>query len=299
MRTPRPFLFLRPLVLAVVFLAVVAPEARAQTTAVACDPPCAVGDSCVEGRCYTPATPRPGAAEPAPAPAVPPAPPAASPAPPVVLPLPPPAPSRRPKARRAKPLESDESESDDDVEGIPPRRRGLLAIPFLGIHSIQGLAADDFGVGARVGTLLGVHVDPLVSLNVEAAVDFLNVESKGSTASQTGHDLTIAFSPLFHVAGNAAELVVGPKLGYWSENFTVTDMRVTTRASAWGWAVGGNIGGFANINEHAAIGLLLSYQFIDENQACTHGPLDSDRTCTQASGLFPPEILGITGAALF
>jgi hypothetical protein len=76
-------------------------------------------------------------------------------------------------------------------------------------------------------------------------------------------------------------------------------MRVTTRASEWGWAIGGNIGAFANVNEHAAVGLLLSYQFIDENQACTHGPDDSDRTCMMTSGLFPPEILGITGAALF
>jgi hypothetical protein len=219
----------------------------------------------------------------------------------VVLPLPPPSPPRRPKARRAAPASTEEDDTDDDdVEGIPARRRGLLAIPFLGIHSIQGLAADDFGIGGRVGTLLGVHVDPLVSLNVELAIDILNPLSKGSTASQSGHDLTIAFSPLFHVAGTAAELVMGPKLGYWSENFTITDdMRMTTRASAWGWAIGGNIGAFANVNEHAAVGLLLSYQFIDENQACTHGPLDTDRNCMQTSGLFPPEILGITGAALF
>src|SRR5262249_30643608 len=152
----------------------------------------------------------------------------------------------------------EDTKSEDDVEGIPPRRRGLLAMPFLGIHSIQGLASDDFGVGARLGALLGVHVDPLVSLNVELAVDFLNPTTRVNTVSSSGHDLTVAFSPLFHVAGNVAEFVVGPKLGYWSENFTDSNrvMGTTTRSSMWGWAVGGNIGGFVNVNEDVGIGLL-------------------------------------------
>jgi hypothetical protein len=276
------------------FVVGLAVPARAQTAA--CDPPCAAGDTCLEGRCYTAAVPHPAA------PVEPASPPAAA------EPAPPPAVAPRPAARRPRPhprAEAEETEeteettkSDDDVEGIPPRRRGLLLMPFFGLHSIQGLAADDFGVGGRFGALLGVHVDPVVSLNVEFAVDILNPQSKSTTASATAHDLTIAFSPLFHVAGSSAELVVGPKLGYWSDNFTIKDIGMTARASQWGWAVGANLGGFVNVNEHAALGLLLSYQFIDANQTCTYGPTDADRNCNQA-GLFPPEILGVTVAALF
>jgi hypothetical protein len=276
---------------ALVFLTF-ASEARAQTE---CNPPCAVGDQCVDGRCYAGAG-QPPAPETAPAPAA--ASPVPEPTPPVVVPVPPPPPTRRPRARRRERAETEDEVKVDDVEGIPPRRRGLLAIPFLGVHSIQGLAAEDFGIGARVGTLLGVHVDPLVSLNVEVAVDILNPRTKLSGVSSTGHDLTIAFSPLFHVAGDAAELVMGPKVGYWSENFTTSDLGTVTRDSQWGWAIGGNIGGFASVNEHVAIGLLVTYQFIAPSLTCTHGPLDDDRGCSQA-GAFPPEILGITGAALF
>lgn len=289
----RPLL---PVLLFPLFVLSFAPDAQAQT---ACNPPCAVGDECIDGRCYAGAG-QPPAAVPETAPATPIAtPPAAEPTPPVVVPVPPPAPPHRARSRRRERTETeDEVKAEDDVEGIPPRRRGLLAIPFLGVHSIQGLAAEDFGLGARVGTLLGVHVDPLISLNVEVAADILNPQTKLSGVTRTGHDLTIAFSPLFHVAGNAAELVIGPKLGYWSENFTTTELGTVTRDSQWGWAIGGNVGGFADVNEHVAIGLLVTYQFIAPSLACSHGPLDDDRGCSQA-GAFPPEILGITAAALF
>jgi len=271
-------------------------DARAQTAE--CVPACAEGDRCLDGKCYTrPAAPPPEA--------VPPQPPIAATPPADVQPVeaPPVQPVTAPPVHhraRHRSAETSDGETDaDDELGLPPRRLGLLAMPFIGIHTVQGIASEDYDVGGRGGLLLGVRLNPKVSLNVEAAVDVLNVQSGDRTTSVKGHDLTLAFSPLFHAGGRAAQLVVGPKLGFWSDNFTVTSGSNVARASQSGWAYGLNVGAFTAVNEYVEVGLLISYQFIAAVQACTHGPASTDRMCTTTSDAFPPEILGLTGAALF
>jgi hypothetical protein len=253
-------------------------------------------------------------AEPAAAPDSSTAPPAAVPAPPptpeeaVAPAAPPPAP---PPPRRRPPRPPEEEEDEAEVEEppapvvkverprgwIPPRQRGVLVLPFVGFHTVQGIAADDYDFGARFGFLLGAHVTSKVSLNVEAAWDILRVNSSNSS-DVSAHDLTIAFSPLFHVGGRSAELVVGPKLGYWSDNFTVTQGREVGRLSQSGWTFGANAGVFFPANENLSLGALVTYQFISPVSACTYGPSEFERECG-VTGLFPPEILGFTAAALF
>jgi hypothetical protein len=126
------------------------------------------------------------------------------------------------------------------------------------------------------------------------------------TTDLTGHDLSLTFSPLFHATAGIGELVVGPKLGYWSDNFTWTRVplnsgRQISRLSQSGWAYGINIGVFAGVSSHVSLGLLLSYQFIATETDCVHGPNPASRGCPTDGSLplLPPEILGITAAAIF
>ncbi|MDB4983311.1 MAG: hypothetical protein JWM82_4063, partial [Myxococcales bacterium] len=186
--------------------------------------------------------------------------------------------------------------STGDDEEQPSSRRGLLFMPFLGVHIIQGIAADDFGAGGRLGFLIGTRLDHRVSLNVETAIDILSPNPSQPMASASGHDLTIAFSPLFHAGGRTAELVVGPKLGFWSDNFTVTSENVNTRLSQSGWAYGANLGLFTSVQDAVEVGLLLAYQFTAAVQSCGH---DLNTHECVVAGAFPPEIMSFSAAAMF
>lgn len=272
--------------------------AFAQPATELCNPPCAADESCVDGRC----TATPGAMTP---------PSTYAPSPPPAAEAPPPAPPPARQRPVRPPAEPDVTDEDEDVEatpppvkaerrrtGLPPRRTGLLALPFAGIHTVQGIAADDYDVGGRFGFLLGAHVSSKVSLNVETAFNILSVNTMNDGSDVSAHDLTIAFSPLFHAGGKTVEFVVGPKLGYWSDNFTIRFDRQVARASQSGWTFGANAGVFIPASEDVALGVLLSYQFISPVSTCTYGPSSTERSCGDTA-LFPPEILGFTVAALF
>ncbi|HVZ70787.1 MAG TPA: hypothetical protein VHJ20_00295 [Polyangia bacterium] len=247
--------------------------ARAQST---CEPACGAGMRCIGGECLpNPDATPPAAATPAPAPDD-----DDNNTPPAQAPTP---------IRHAPPREDDGS--------VPARQRGVLVLPFAGAHIVQGIASDDYDAGLRAGLLLGVHLTPAVSMNVELALDSLNVANTGDN-KVSGHDLTIAFSPLFHAPGHIGELVVGPILGYWSDNFTATTPDGTAHASQLGWTFGANVGSFIAVTPEAEIGLLVSYQFTSPGNGCTAGPTSDIHDCTNTS-LFPLQILGITVAAVF
>jgi hypothetical protein len=200
--------------------------------------------------------------------AVAPAPPPVA-APPVAETTEPAAPPPGHRKRRAQPQEA----AEEAAEARPAAwRRGVLVMPFVGFQAVQGIAADDYDAGPRVGLLMGAHAAPAVSLNVELAMDFLNPKEspmapRGSSIS--GRDLTIAFSPLFHASAGVGEFVIGPKLGFWSSSLeSKTPGLDTQQASQTGWAYGLNMGAFAGVGDTAALGALLSYQMTYLSQTC-------------------------------
>src|SRR5258708_17549059 len=126
----------------------------------------------------------------------------------------------------------------------PPRRQRPLLMPFVGVHVVEGIAANDFKAGSRLGAILGTRLGAVTSLNVEVAVNFLTPKVADQTIAVEGHDLTLAFSPLFHMPGRFGELLVGPKLGYWSDSLHVKGAAGDAQLSQSGWAFGGNVGSF-------------------------------------------------------
>ena len=235
-----------------------------------------------------------------PPPVAPAPPPAAAPeAPPeaeVTEPAEPPAPRhRKPKSEPHKPV----------AEEVDPAafswRHGVLVVPFVGFHAVEGIAADDYDAGARFGFLLGAHATQTVSLNVELAMDLLQPKvdtSMNRGASVSGRDFTIAFSPLFHARSGIGEFVVGPKLGFWSSGIELTNPgNSPDQVSQAGWAFGFNLGAFAGVGDTAAIGALVSYQMAFLSQTCSRGPDVAVPGCDGTG--FVPQILSFNLAAMF
>jgi hypothetical protein len=277
-----------------------AQTAPPSATSYPCSPPCAPNETCFQGQCMVPAPPA-GTPEP-PQPVIPELPPppeaAPPPAPPPAAETPeteePPPPRRKRRPPPPKPLVVEEE------DGTPAAwRRGVLVMPFVGFHAVEGIAADDYDAGPRVGFLLGAHAAPAVSLNVELAMDFLspkvNMAVRGTEVS--GRDFTIAFSPLFHARSGIGEFVVGPKLGFWSSGIDVRMGAQTIQNSQSGWAYGFNIGAFAGVHDSAALGALVSYQMTYLDQSCARGSGLTASTCDSAGPV--PQILSFNLAAIF
>jgi hypothetical protein len=175
----------------------------------------------------------------------------------------------------------------------------MLVMPFIGLHAVEGIAADDYDAGLRLGTLLGTRLEAPVSLNVEVAFDILSPKKQVGDRSISGHDLTVAFAPLFHGSAGPGELVVGPKLGYWSSSITEDNSNVVgqVQASQTGWAFGFNVGGFGAVSDVVAIGAMLSYQMTHLSQSCVRSASMLDNGCTTSGPV--PQILSFQLAALF
>jgi len=286
--------------LVALLLAVPAATARAQTRAC---PPCGPNDRCVDGVCLPISEAPPAVALPPPAvEAPPPAPPAVEIPPPAVeAPPPPPArPAPTPRRDRATPAPKPRRPAgeEQDEDETPSWRQGLLFIPSIGIHAVEGIAAGDYDAGLRLGALLGTRVTSTVSLNLELASDFLSpVRNINSNVSGSGRDFTIAFSPLFHGASRLGELVAGPKLGYWTSGLTQANAGAADSAvSQGGWAFGFNLGGFINVTDDIGLGGLVAYQMVAHSESCVRPPATALSCSTTAS---VPQLLSFSLAAEF
>jgi hypothetical protein len=251
-----------------------------------CETPCKRGERCVEGQCVGNPDARPPAA-----PAE--APPRATPdSDEDVVP----APKAAPAARTSPPEEAKPQPRPAERESW---RRGLLVLPTFGVHFVEGVASADYGAGLRLGLLIGTHVSPTVSLNVEIARNFLSPHPPpGSTDNLSGGDVTIAFSPLFHAAAGPVDIVAGPKLGFWS--LTVNDSSGqlgTDQAFENGWTFGLNLGFFVGTGDAVAIGAMFAYQIDLLTQSCARG-LDVNNQGCDITG-FPPQFLSLSAGALF
>jgi hypothetical protein len=284
----------RSLALALLAVSSVGGPAWAQTEGPApaeCATPCAPNERCVSGQCVPNPDAKPVATPP---PAEPPPPPAranpdadeeASP------------PTPRPRAHK-RPAAVAEEEPKAEPPQLESWRRGLVVLPTVGLHFVEGITSADFGSGLRLGLLLGTHVARTVSLNVEIARNFLSPNPDPMTRDQvSGGDVTIALSPLFHAATGPVEFVAGPKLGFWSLGLTDTNAGVTDQASESGWAFGFNAGFFVGTGDTLGVGVMLAYQIDLLTQSCARGPNVATVGCSNDG--FTPHFLSMSLAALF
>ncbi len=180
----------------------------------------------------------------------------------------------------------------------PLGHHGLLLSAFLGISSFQGTTGEGLSPGLRFGGLIGFYASPVFSLNGELSIDFMNPDS--SLGNETAVRAAISFSPLYHLTTNGnLEIVLGPKLGAWSEDYSDTDGNTLGNAS--GYLVGINAGAYTRVGT-ALLGGLFSFEDGVWTKTCAAAdPFNGnfDQICASVSDAPSDKILAFNLSALF
>ena len=149
------------------------------------------------------------------------------------------------------------------------RDHGLVLVPYFGFNLPVGSLAEVYSAGFRFGALVGWHVTPRMSMNGELTLDFMDADTDSSFVKPHERYLDFALSPLLHF--RSGEIVVGPKLGWFTNNRSDSDddrvvyLTYGTRLglgphSGQGLLLGINAGGFISVGK-LAIGLVASGTF--------------------------------------
>ncbi len=158
-------------------------------------------------------------------------------------------------------------------------------------------APDSFDPGLRLGSLLGGHVAPSISLNGELTIDIFNPKNVPSGYDVTAVAVDLAFSPLYHVANGGIEIVLGPKIGGFGYSASIKDSSGNSMdGSARGVSYGFNLGVFGEVG-NLAVGGLVGYTGRHATRACT--TLYGSETCDDSPSGDDLKLLSITGAVLF
>ncbi|HEY7374808.1 MAG TPA: hypothetical protein VIF57_21770 [Polyangia bacterium] len=182
----------------------------------------------------------------------------------------------------------------------PPayRKRRFLTLPYLGIHSYQNQEASAYDPGARFGVLLGGRIGDVASLNGELSINRSNVHGQPSTSRFEETNVVFAFSPLFQLPAGPVELALGPKLGIFVIETSLSDPTVALDQNMEGYVLGANLGLFFPVSPRTSLGVLLSYDLLFADRAC-QTITNAGETCSSVSDSNSFRMLGLTAAALF
>ncbi len=101
-----------------------------------------------------------------------------------------------------------------DIPRTPDYRRGNLFMPYLGVAIPTGGLGSSFDAGLKLGSFLGVHLSPMLSLNAQFGLDFFP-ESKGADTDYTDAGFVdVHLSPLLHFGIRGIEAFIGPAFGF-------------------------------------------------------------------------------------
>jgi hypothetical protein len=180
----------------------------------------------------------------------------------------------------------------------PAFRGGLLLMPYVGTNLALGDTSKAFNLGYRVGGIVGWHASPFLSLNGELTVDRpdpVDVEN-GYLLKATAVDL--AFSPLFHMALDRGDLVIGPKIGGFRYTTSLSagwSGEPPTDGTDYGLTYGLNLGVFGGIGD-MAVGVLLGYTGRHATEKC---PTRLNDTATCPHGRSELKLLSVAVAMLY
>ena len=181
----------------------------------------------------------------------------------------------------------------------PPVKSGFLALPYLGISSLQGTTGENNGAGFLLGALLGGRINPMLSLNGEVRFDILNPKNVNSGYDVGEAEFALSFSPLFHAPFPQGEFVIGPKLGIFGYALEAKyGGQTVDKVSASGLELGANAGVFFNISPTVALGGILSFTVRDPSKVCetVYGYAEQ---CNDSTDFDSQKVLGIHAGALF
>jgi hypothetical protein len=176
-------------------------------------------------------------------------------------------------------------------------------MPYLGVATQTGEQGTRYSSGGIFGAIVGGRLNRAFSLNGELRLDSLDFRNVPSSASWSGTELDIGFSPLFHGQFASGEFVLGPKISFFThqESFLGSDINgfTTQYHENWtGWSTGFNAGVFFAISRFASLGGVVSYTLRMPTEVCTRMDFSSFEDCQ--SGDYPSaNVLGFHAAALF
>jgi hypothetical protein len=180
----------------------------------------------------------------------------------------------------------------------PPRRkRPLLVLPQVGVHSFQNQDAAAYDPGLRFGAIVGGRFGDWLSLDGEMTVDVSNVRAPapGDSVREWAFDLSIC--SLFQLPAGPLELLLGPKAGYYQVHNETRRMGVTGTLRGTGFSVGINTGVFLPVSPATSVGVLLSFELRMNERVCEK--TTGIEVCTSASDATAAKVIGVSGAALF
>lgn len=179
----------------------------------------------------------------------------------------------------------------------PPPRSPFLALPFIGIHSIQN-SDSNTGPGLRIGGIIGARLNDQVSFNGELVYDRVNLDDVPSGADVSVYNFQAVAAPFFHLQiAPTAEIVIGPKVGLFHFADTLSAYGTSASSSVTGWIVGGNLGAFVRVSNAVALGGLVSFDYEKASICSSDAPeYDGDTCSTDGPGL---KLLSFAAGALF
>ena len=168
-----------------------------------------------------------------------------------------------------------------------------VLMPFIGIHSIQNDNSGT-GPGLRVGALIGGRMSDQFSFNGEALFDLWNPSNVPADASESAYVIQVSAAPLYHAqVSPVAEIVVGPKLGFFYDHASVTAYGQDISGGGEGFLVGANLGAFFQVSSALSLGGLFNFDYLREEWCSVSGGGD----CTPSGdGL---KVISFSGAAQF
>lgn len=174
---------------------------------------------------------------------------------------------------------------------LPSYRTGFLAMPYVGVDIPVAAGSDGYALCVRVGTLLGWHITPKLSLNGEIGWDIMNHDTDPNIWRPSEHDLDLTLSPLLHL--RSGEIVIGPKVGWFGNTRSTRGLT----GNGQGVVFGLNAGWFFPLRK-VVIGGLLNATFRHFASFDCQG-VDSltQETCSYHSD--QTEAFGFSGAMLF
>jgi len=178
-----------------------------------------------------------------------------------------------------------------------PPRNPWLAMAFVGVHSFQG---DDFatGPGLRVGGIGGLRVNDQLSFNGELVYDVVN--SNASLSGVTFYNFQVAAAPFYHLqASPAAEVVIGPKVGFYRFAASGGDSYYSVDSGDNGLVLGANVGAFVRVSPLVAIGGMLSFDYEKPLSCSTNSAYYSYGNSCDTSAEPTPKLLSVAAGALF
>jgi hypothetical protein len=174
------------------------------------------------------------------------------------------------------------------------RKRRLLAIPYVGVHSY--VQRDAYGPGLRFGGLLGVRVGDRLSVNGELTYDVSNVS--GPITLEQERFFRGSVSPLVHVDARGLELNIGPKVGLYSRRSRYDAGGADLEVTGSGYTTGLNAGAFVPVSPQVSLGLLLSFEVMWARPDCFADAFGSPvQPCGSTTDV--GKLLGLTGGLLF